>query len=214
MKPTKQVMEAALLGVVCLTLPAALTAQVETFEKTTETNWGASVYGGGQVDSLGNLALGMRLSYKVFEFDPLVRLSPEIGFESRKNFLLAKAGARGDSRELYHLSTFGGAGVLRIQDFTNASGPGDTSPGSDETWYVYYGAKVRLPSLAGLPIVGGVLGGLPLTGVSLFVAQELNGLEPPPPQDEIHEFAVAEWFDNSVLFGVMIGSATGWHAQE
>jgi hypothetical protein len=206
-------MEAALLGVVCLTIPAVLNAQVETFEKTTETNWGASVYGGGQVDSLDNLALGLRVSYKVFELDPLVRLSPEIGFESRKNFLLAKAGGRGDSRELYRLSAFGGAGMFRIQDFTNA-GPGDTNPDSEETWYVYYGAKFRLPSLAGVPIVGGVLGGLPLTGVSLFVAQELNGLEPPSVPGETHEFAVTEWFDNAVLFGVMIGSATGWHAQE
>jgi hypothetical protein len=214
MKATKRVMGTALLGVVCLTIPAALNAQVETFEKTTETNWGASVYGGGQVDSLGNLALGLRLSYKVFELDPLVRLSPEIGFESRKNFLLAKAGARGDSRELYRLSVFGGAGMFRIQDFTNSGGPGDTTPRSDETWYVYYGAKFRMPSLAGVPILGGIIGGLPLTGASLFVAQELNGLEPPSSPGEINEFTITEWFDNSVLFGVMIGSASGWHTQE
>ncbi len=202
------------LGAVAISLMFATSdafAQFTTFEEqSSETKWGASFFSGGDVDSLGNVLLGFRVNYKLLEVDPLARLSPEGGLEVRKNYVLLKIGARGDSREFMRFSAFGGAGVLRIQDFTNS---GDSDFGSDESWYVNFGAKFRLPSLQGTPVLGGILGGIPLENVSLFVAEELTGLENPTSDEGAPEFGVNEWYPYSIQIGVMVGSASGWHTE-
>jgi hypothetical protein len=169
-----------------------------------ETKWGATAYGGGDVDSLGNVQFGLKGSYRILQLASLARFSPEIGVEFRKNFLLVKAGARGDTRELARFSLFGGAGVLHIRDFTN-----DTENATDETWYVDFGAKYRLPSLAGTPILGPIFENLPLENVALFLAEELTGLEEPDVSGTV-ESRVDEWYPYSVYFGFMVGSAAGW----
>jgi hypothetical protein len=183
-------------------------AQFMTFEEeSSETKWGASIYLGGEVDSLDNVQFGLRVSYSLLELDPVGRFAPELGLESRKNFILMKAGARGDTRELLRFSAFGGLGVLRIQDFTN---DGNEVGGSDETWYGYFGAKYRIPYLGSFPLLGRVLGALPLENVALFVAEEITGLEN-PEREGILEHDINEWYGYSIQAGIMIGAASGWH---
>jgi hypothetical protein len=185
-------------------------AQFALPEETSETKWGGTAYGGGDVDSLGNYQFGIRANYRLVEIDPISRFSPELGIEVRKNYVMFKAGGRADSRELLRLSGFVGGGVLRIQDFTNSSGSSDASLSSDETWYYYFGAKLRLPGLGGVPLLGGILGGLPIEGVSLFAGQEINGLDDPNVDEANPEFTVDEWYTHSVQIGLMVGSASGF----
>ncbi len=189
------------------------TAQFGDFEEIAETRWGATVYGGGDPDDIQkNYLFGLRGSYKFLELDPLIRISPEFGGEFRKNFLLAKVGGRLDSRELVRFSLFGGIGLLRIQDITNAGGDGYDVDTSAETTYLYYGAKFRMPKLSEIPVLGRILGEFPIEGVSFFVAQETTGLTPPElGDDHAREFVVDEWYDSAIHIGVMMGSATGWH---
>ena len=183
-------------------------AQFALPEETSETKWGATAYAGGDVDSLGNFQFGIRANYRLLQIKPITRIAPELGVEVRKNYALFKAGGRADSREILRISGFFGGGVLRIQDFTNSSGSSDVAT-SSETWYYYFGGKLRLPSLAGVPLLGGILGGLPLEGVSLFAGQEINGLDE-PEQSGGAEFLVDEWYTHSVQFGLMVGSASGF----
>lgn len=198
----------ALLIATGLTLTASSShAQFATFSETTESRWGATFYGGGDIDSLGNAQVGFRVSYRVLQVKPLARLSPEIGLESRKNFVLFKAGGRLDSREIIRLSAFVGGGFLRIQDFSNT---GDKETDSDGSPYFYYGGKFRLPGLGGIPILGKILGGLPVEGTSVFVAQEINALDDPVIEGS-PEFGVNEWYSYSVQIGIMVGSASGWY---
>lgn len=188
-------------------IAGSASAQFMTFEEeSSDTKWGATIYVGGEVDSLENVQFGFRGSYSLLELDPLGRFAPELGFESRKNYFLLKAGVRGDSRELLRLSGFGGAGFLRIQDFTN---DGNEVAGSDETWYAYFGAKYRLPYMGSVPLLGRLLGELPLESVSLFVAEEITGLENPDRGGAL-EHEVNEWYGYSVQVGVMVGAASGW----
>jgi hypothetical protein len=185
-------------------LSASARAQLGLEEEPQETKWGATAYGGGDVDSLGNVQFGLKASYRVLDLASLARFSPELGIEFRKNFLLLKAGARGDTPELARFSLFGGAGALHIGDFTN-----DTQDASDNTWYVDFGIKYRLPSLAGTPVLGPIFENVPLQNVALFLAEELTGLEQPEPSGTA-ESAVTEWYPYSVYFGIMVGSASGW----
>lgn len=184
-------------------------AQFALPEETSETKWGGTAYGGGDVDSLGNFQFGIRANYRLVQIKPITRLSPEMGIEVRKNYVMFKAGGRADSREIFRLSGFFGGGVLRIQDFTNSSGSSDIAT-SDETWYYYFGGKLRLPSLGGIPFIGGILSGLPLEGVSVFAGQEINGLDQPTQTTGNVEFRVNEWYTHSVQFGLMVGSASGF----
>ncbi len=182
-------------------------AQFTEFSEVSETRWGAAVFAGGDADSLGNYLFGLTTSYRILELDPLLRASPEVGAEFRKNYLLVKLGGRVDSREFERFSLFGGAGLLRIQDFTNASGDDYDLDTSDVTTYFYYGLKVRLPSMSGIPILAGV----PISGVSLFAATEISGLTQPEWTRGAREYQIDEWYDTAYHFGVMIGSAGGWH---
>lgn len=183
-------------------------AQFALPEETTETKWGATAYGGGDVDSLGNYQFGIRANYRLLQVKPVARVAPELGIEVRKNYVMFKAGGRADSRELLRLSAFFGGGVLRIQDFTNSSGSSDIAS-SSETWFYYFGGKLRLPDLGRVPLLGGILGALPLEGVSLFAGQEINGLDQPAPEPGA-AFVVDEWYTHSVQFGLMVGSASGF----
>jgi hypothetical protein len=157
---------------------------------------------------MGNFQFGIRANYRLVQLKPIARVSPELGVEVRKNYAMFKAGGRADSRELFRISGFIGGGVLRIQDFTNTSGSSDVAA-SDETWYYHFGGKLRLPSLAGVPLLGRILGALPLEGAALFVGQEINGLDQ-PEQSANFEFTVDEWYTHSVQFGLMVGSASGF----
>ena len=197
----------AVLAVSCAAASAAH-AQFAVPEETNETKWGGTVYAGGDVDSLGNFQYGARANYRLLQIDPIGRFAPELGAEFRKNYALFKAGGRADSRELFRLSAFFGGGVMRIQDFTNRSGDSDIAV-SDETWYYYFGGKFRMPGLGGIPIIGGILGAVPIEGISIFAGQEINGLEAPAPRGNV-EFEVDEWYTHSVQFGVMVGSAGGY----
>jgi len=184
--------------------PVTPRALMELEEEPLPTKWGATAYGGGDVDSLGNVQFGLKGSYRIFQLASLARFSPEVGVEFRKNFLLLKGGARGDTPEIARFSLFGGAGMLHIRDFTN-----DTKDATDSTWYVDFGARFRLPSLAGTPILGGIFENLPLEDVALFVAEELTGLEEPEVSGTV-ESRIDEWYPYSIYFGVMVGSAAGW----
>jgi hypothetical protein len=199
---------AALAAVAALSaLAPDARAQFQTFTETEETRWGATVYGGGDVDSLGNAQFGFRLNYRFLDLSSLARVSPEAGLEFRKNYLKASIGGRGDTRELLRLSGFGGGGFFRIQDFTNS---GADEFGSAETWYAYAGVKFRMPNLGFVPLFGGLLGGIPVEGISLFAAEEFTGLDRPFSREGLDEDSVNEWYPYSLQFGFMIGSAGPW----
>lgn len=199
-----------LLGALILTCASSGTArgQFALPEQTNETKWGGTAYAGGDVDSLDNVQIGIRANYRLLQLKPIARISPELGVEVRKNYVMFKAGGRADSREFLRLSAFFGGGALRIQDFTNSSGSSDVAA-SAETWFYYFGGKLRLPDLGGVPLLGRILGALPLEGVSIFAGQEINGLEEPEPRGQV-EFAVTEWYTHSVQVGLMVGSAGGF----
>ena len=95
---------------------------------------------------------------------------------------------------------------MGMVDFTNVSGVGDNPTASTSSWYAYVGAKFRLPSFSGIPI----LKGLPLENTAIFLAEEFTDFEQPEPQGA-QEFHVDEWYPYSIQFGLMVGSASGWY---
>ena len=187
-----------------LSAPSA-SAQFSVVDESSETKWGATAYAGGDVDTLGNYQLGLRVNYRLIQVKPLLRLQPEVGVQFRKNYWALQLGARGDTRELLRFSLFGGAGIMGMVDFTNVSGVGDNPTASTSSWYAYAGAKFRLPSFSGVPI----LKGLPLEDTAIFLAEEFTDLEQPEPQGA-QEFHVDEWYPYSIQLGIMVGSASGW----